>query len=299
LKDDPSARVAVKKPSWYVNPVEELEYVDTLPPGYAGSMLTEEQRRVAEGVRDLDEQAVIRVDVIETDGSVTSRFLSHEFNTPEPHRGFRSEFSESSATSFKAVRSDDPRNFKDAMSRPDRNQWVEARFAELHNLKDSWHWVDHLDTHRPVRVITVWTLKRLVDGSVDRYKVRMVLDCSRMTKADVGQTFQHVGEMDTLRFMCSTSAQFDLMMMQNDVGKAFLEGQSPTVLHSYPPGGVVSPMGSNGRKKILEDTGNVYGRLDAPRVYGRCYDDHLVTFPEIDDQGNRTKLHRGTADHST
>ena len=92
---------------------------------------------MASTVRDLDEQAVIRVDVIDTDGSVTSRFLSHEFNTPEPHRGFRSEFSESSAASFKAVRSDDPRNFKDAMSRPDRNQWVEARFAELHNLKDS------------------------------------------------------------------------------------------------------------------------------------------------------------------
>ena len=294
-----SAHVAVKQPSWYVDPIEKLEYVDTLPPDFVGSMLTEEQRSVASTVRDLDEQAVIRVDVIDTDGSVTSRFLSHEFNTPEPHRGFRSEFSESSAASFKAVRSDDPRNFKDAMSRPDRNQWVEARFAELHNLKDSWHWVDHLDTHRPVRVITVWTLKRLADGSVDRYKVRMVLDCSRMTKADVGQTFQHVGEMDTLRFMCATSAQFDLMMMQNDVDKAFLEGQAPTVLHSYPPEGVVSPMGRNGRKKILEVTGNVYGRLDAPRVYGRCYDDHLLTFPEIDDQGNRTKLHRGTADHST
>ena len=135
MKDGPSARVAVKKPSWYVNPVEELEYVDTLPPNYAGSILTKEQRSVAEGVRDLDEQAIIRVDVIETDGTVTSRFLSHEFNTPEPHRGFRSEFSESSATSFKAVHSDDPRNFKNAMSRPDRNQWVEARFADCTTLR--------------------------------------------------------------------------------------------------------------------------------------------------------------------
>ena len=101
-----------------MNPVGELEYVDTLPPKYVGSMLTAEQRSVAASVRDLDEQAVIRVDVIEVDGSVTSHFLSHEFNTPEmSHRGFRSEFSESSAASFKAVRSDDPRNFKDAMSR--------------------------------------------------------------------------------------------------------------------------------------------------------------------------------------
>ena len=71
----PSARVAVKQPSWYVDPIEKLEYVDTLPPDFVGSMLTEEQRSVASTVRDLDEQAVIRVDVIDTDGSVTSRFL--------------------------------------------------------------------------------------------------------------------------------------------------------------------------------------------------------------------------------
>ena len=120
-----------------------------------------------------------------------------------------------------------------------------------------------------------------------------------MTKADVGQTFQHVGEMDTLRFMCTTAAQFDLMLMQTDIDKAFLQAESPSVMHAYPPEGMKPPIDSNGRRQILEVTGNIYGKLDAPRVYGRCYDDHIMKFPKVDGEGNRTVLNCGTADYST
>ena len=120
-----------------------------------------------------------------------------------------------------------------------------------------------------------------------------------MTKEVTGETFQHVAEMDTLKTFCAAAAQFDECLIQNDVKRAFLEGDPQTPMYAYPPDYVKSPKSKNGRSKIWRITGNLYGKGNAPRVFGRCYDGHVLKFPSQDAMGNTTTIKRGTADPST
>ena len=140
------------------------------------------------------------------------------------------------------------------MSRPDAANWMEAWDTEMGNLKDAWYFCDHSsvpESAKPIaRVQSVFTVKMNADGTFDRYKVRHCLDCSRMTKDQVGETYQHVAEMDTTHFMCATAAQFDLCLMQTDIEAAFLEGDDPSVMYCYPPDGERAPMGTDGRRMV-------------------------------------------------
>lgn len=136
------------------------------------------------------------------------------------------------------------------MTRPDKDCWVKARCDELRNLDGAYEWCDMPADSRPVKILILFTLKRFADGSVDRYKCRMVTNCSSMTKADVGETFQHATESDSLRCLCAMAAQFDLVLMQHDIDKAFLQGDAPSVLYAIPPDGVRGNRSENGRRKI-------------------------------------------------
>jgi site-specific DNA-cytosine methylase len=292
---------------------QEAVYVDTITAVDVerNGVFSSEMRSAAAAVRDIDADArmvmqVIDVDANGNESAPTGHLFVSEYDTPEPN----------TLASYHSAKRDAPKRFKEMMQRDDKGQWIAARKSELLKLKDSWHYCDNNlgpTDRRPVRVHTLYTLKRHADGSVDRYKCRMVLDCSSMTKKDVGETFQHVAEMDSLHFMCANAAQFDLIQIQTDIEGAFLAGTPPSHMYCYPPEGERAPMGSNGRPQIKCVTGNVYGKLDAPRVYGQCYDNHLQTFPcthggptgttrfpkSLGKMTSTTVLTRGTADHST
>lgn len=105
--------------------------------------------------------------------------------------------------------------------------------------------------------------------------------------------------MGTMHYSLATAAQFDEMVIQTDIEGAFLEGTSPDILYAYCPRGDKPPIAADGERCIRRVTGNLYGKLDAPRVYGDCYDSHMLTFPEYDSHGNRTVIKPGTADVPT
>ena len=191
-----------------------------------------------------------------------------------------------------------PKNWKDVHTKPDKDEWLNARVKELINLEGQYVWDDQPADARPVRIITLYTLKRLADGTVEQYKCRMVADCKKVTKSDVGETFQHVGQGDSLKMMCAHAAQFRRNLYITDIDKAFLQGDAASVLWCIPPEGLDRPIGANGRKKIWKVIGNLYGKLDAPRVFGQCYETHLLNFPTVDAMGNVTHVMKGNADPS-
>ena len=74
----------------------------------------------------------------------------------------------------------DPTSFNEAMSRPDAEKWAEAIQAELRGIEDMEVWeVIYDESTIPAGTnITkskgVYKIKRLADGSIDKYKYRLV-----------------------------------------------------------------------------------------------------------------------------
>ena len=255
-------------------------------------VLTQEFKDVIDAARDIDEHArvLVRTVHVDDDGSETvcERLYVNEFDTAERK-----------AQCYTSRKSDNPpKNWRDVHTKPDKDEWLNARVKELINLEGQYVWDDQPADVRPVRIITLYTLKRLADGTVEQYKCRMVADCKKVTKSDVGETFQHVGQGDSLKMLCAHAAQFRQCLYITDIDKAFLQGDAASVLWCIPPEGLHRPIGANGRKKIWKVVGNLYGKLDAPRVFGQCYETHLLNFPTVDAMGNVTRVMKGNADPS-
>ena len=69
-----------------------------------------------------------------------------------------------------------PRSVKEAMAHPDWPCWKEAMDCEYKSLKLSrtWRTIDCPPSHNVVSYWWVFRLKRKSDGSVDKYKARLV-----------------------------------------------------------------------------------------------------------------------------
>jgi hypothetical protein len=90
----------------------------------------------------------------------------------------------------------------------------------------------------------------LASGEVDRYKVRLCLNGSRMDKGEMGETFQAVSTMACMNTLVCIANQEDMGITQNDVEGAFLVGTIPYEPYAYPPRGVQAPRGADGRHEV-------------------------------------------------
>lgn len=71
----------------------------------------------------------------------------------------------------------------------------------------------------------VYHLKRYPDGTVDRYRARMVIQgCAQRPGIDFEDTFSPVTRLDTIRTLLAVAGTERMQMMQFDVSTAFLHG---------------------------------------------------------------------------
>ena len=72
----------------------------------------------------------------------------------------------------------------------------------------------------------VFVVKFKGDGSLERYKARMVAKGYTQTYGvDYQETFAQVAKMNTLRILLSLDVNFDRELQQHDVKNAFLHGE--------------------------------------------------------------------------
>jgi hypothetical protein len=143
-----------------------------------------------------------------------------------------------------------PTNFFQAMRSPNAAKWLEAWNKELSSLSDSWYWCDAPRNKAQCRTIGVYTVKLNADGTIQKYKFRCCLDGSSMDREEMGETFQTVGQLDTVRGFAATANQFDEELWSSDVETAFLAGKMPYELYARPLPGMKAPAGSDGRPQV-------------------------------------------------
>lgn len=114
------------------------------------------------------------------------------------------------------------------MKRDDHEEWQRAMDSELKSFEDLTVWTPCALQKGRKALPCKWVLriKRNPDGTIDKYKARLVVKGYRQRKgADYDQIFSPVAHLATVRALLSVSAQENLHLVQFDICSAFLNGK--------------------------------------------------------------------------
>jgi hypothetical protein len=156
--------------------------------------------------------------------------------------------SDTASTALTAVNqlghAEEPTSFAEAMSSADRDKWELAAKDEMDSIQQAGTWtLTPLPASRQaIGCRWVFKIKRKADGSVDRYKMRLVAKgFSQKPGIDYEETFAPVAKFATIRALLSMAAHYDLEIHQMDVRTAFLNGDLEQDIYMKQPEGFVMP----------------------------------------------------------
>ncbi len=118
----------------------------------------------------------------------------------------------------------EPTGYEDATT---DQKWVAAMKEELNMIEKNqmWELVDKPKDKKAIGVKWVYKSKLNFDGSVNKYKARLVVKgYAQMFGVDFSETFAPVARMDTIRMLLAVAAQKGWVVHQLDVKSAFLNG---------------------------------------------------------------------------
>ncbi|GJU74314.1 ribonuclease H-like domain-containing protein [Tanacetum coccineum] len=130
-----------------------------------------------------------------------------------------------------------PKSYRDAFSDPNWQNAMRDEYTALIKNK-TWTLVPRPPDTNIVRCMWLFRHKYLADGTLSRYKARLVANGStQLEGVDVDETFSPVVKPGTIRTVLSLAASRHWPIHQLDVKNAFLHGDlSETVYMHQPPG---------------------------------------------------------------
>lgn len=159
---------------------------------------------------------------------------------------------------------DDPATFAEAMNGDDAALWRLAMDEEMESLRANNTWTLE-ECPRTSRAIPVkWVFKKKLDsnGSVERYKARLVVKGFHQREGiDFEEVFAPVSKYSTMRALLGVVASRDLALHQLDIKTAFLNGELEEEVYVEQPPGYVEDSRACHLHKAL------YGLRQAPRAW--------------------------------
>ncbi|KAG8502477.1 hypothetical protein CXB51_000392 [Gossypium anomalum] len=132
------------------------------------------------------------------------------------------------------------------------------------------------DGQRTVGCKWIFKIKRHADGSIARYKGRLVVK-GYLQEADIDfqETFSPVVKPTTVRVVLALAVSLNWPLRQVDINNAFLNGDlSEEIYIVQPPG--FEQQGLNGERLVCKLRKALYGLKQAPRVWFHKLKDFLV-----------------------
>jgi len=171
---------------------------------------------------------------------------------------------------------DDPTTYSQAMSRDDCQQWTAAMKSELDSIDRTGTWVlvPLPPGRQPIGCKWVYKIKRKADGSVDRYKARVVAKGFLQKEGvDYTETFAPVAKFTSIRVLLALAAQHDWEIHQMDVKTAFLHGDLDVDIYMRQPEGFAEP----GKEDLVcQLKKSLYGLKQASRAWYQKIDAALA-----------------------
>lgn len=167
--------------------------------------------------------------------------------------------------------------YKEAITHKDQQKWKTAMNAEMDALRQQEVWnLEPLPAGRvPISAKWVYKIKRTSEGSIERYKARLVARGFTQRKGiDYEETFAPVSKMTSLRTFLSIAAFEGFSVHQMDVNSAYLNGLIDVDIYMTQPEGYVSEKFPNHVCKLRK---GLYGLKQAGRIWHDAINTYLIS----------------------
>ncbi|KAM1500064.1 hypothetical protein ACFX10_022670 [Malus domestica] len=157
-----------------------------------------------------------------------------------------------------------PNTLGDALKNP---KWKKAMIEEMETLRknSTWELVKLPEGKKLVGCIWVFTVKHKADGSMERYKARLVVKGYTQTYGiDYQETFAPVTKINTMRVLMSLAANLGWPLRQFDVKNAFLHGDLDEEVNMDLPPGFTTTCNFG---KVCRLRKSLYGLKQSPRAW--------------------------------
>lgn len=163
----------------------------------------------------------------------------------------------------------EPTSYKQAIK---QFVWCEAMSVELAALEvnNTWELKPLPNGKKIVECRWLYKIKYLPNGTVDRYKARLVVKGFTQTEGlDYFKTFAHVAKMSTLRILLTLAAKHNWCIKQLDVTNAFLHDFLDEEVYMDLSPGYIPPSAVQSRftnqRLVCRLINSIYGLKQAPR----------------------------------
>ena len=202
----------------------------------------------------------------ETDGEV------------EPKRSKRARAEKSFGPDFLTYMLEgEPQTYKEAVNSTESLMWKEAIKSEIDSILHyhTWELVDLPSGCKPLSSKWIFKRKRKVDGSIDKYKARLVIKGYRQTKGlDYFDTYSLVTRINSIRMVLAIAALKYLEVHQMDVKTAFLNGDLNEEIYMEQPEGFSAP---GQEMKVYRLVKSLYGLKQAPKQWHEKFDNVMLS----------------------
>jgi hypothetical protein len=160
---------------------------------------------------------------------------------------------------------DTPKTIIEPFASPDADDWKEAVRSEIDSIlsNETWELVDRPYGCKPVDCKWVFKKKLRSDGTIDKYKVRlMAKGYTQKESEDLFDTYSHVGRLTIIRVLLSLVASHGLLVHQMDVKTIFLNGELEKEIYMTQPNGFVI---KDQEDKVCKLVKSLYELKQAPK----------------------------------
>ena len=159
----------------------------------------------------------------------------------------------------------EPQTYKEAVNSTESLMRKEAIKSETNSIlhNHTWELVDLPSSCKPLSSKWIFKRKRKVDGSIDKYKARLVIKGYKQTKGmDYFDTYSPVTRINSIRMVLAIVALKDLEVHQMDVKTAFLNGDLNEEIYMEQPERFSAP---GQEMKVCRLVKSLYGLKQAPK----------------------------------
>jgi Reverse transcriptase (RNA-dependent DNA polymerase)/gag-polypeptide of LTR copia-type/GAG-pre-integrase domain/Integrase core domain len=170
----------------------------------------------------------------------------------------------------------EPNTYNQAMKSPDAELWRKAAEEEINSLNanGTWDIVPLPPDRKAIGSKWVFKVKRNADGSVERYKARVVAKgFSQRPGVDYTEVFSPTFRMASIRTIIALAARHDYHLHSIDISSAFLNGDLEEDIYMIQPPGFVQ----FGPEYVCKLKKSLYGLKQSARQWNKKLHSTLTT----------------------
>jgi hypothetical protein len=170
-----------------------------------------------------------------------------------------------------------PKTIKSALSSPDSERWRDAAGYEIDKFKSLTVW-EPVNPYNGVKVLGarwVFTIKRLPDGTIDKFRARYVAKgFNQVMGSNCNKTYAPTASLNTLRLLLSIAQSKDFPTATFDISSAYLYSPTEEEVYIQPPVEIVPEW----KGKIMRLKKAMYGTRQAARCWWKFFSGKVASF---------------------